>query len=129
LLIHSNIAGEIREQVMSYRSTSEKAAQHSLSSTGLTLRIAGLILAFSASNLVHAQQGPMDSPVPGQSTGDQYKRGETPTGQEYGVIKKGEPHKSDAATKKGDRKGSRDEMKNEAKPGTDSTTDRDKREY
>ena len=113
---------------MGYRSTSEKAP-YSPSSVRLTLSIVGLILAFSASNLVHAQQGPMDSPVPGQSAGDQYKRGETPTGQEYGVIKKGEPHKSDAATKKGDRKGSRDEMKNEPKSGTDSTVDRDKREY
>lgn len=114
---------------MSCRSASVKARPHSLSLVGLTLRIAGLILAFSASNLVHAQQGPMDSTVPGQSAGDQYKRGETPTGQEYGVIKKGEPHKSDAATKKGDRKGNRNEMNNEAKPGTGSTTDGDKREY
>lgn len=85
---------------MSCRSASVKARLHSLSLVGLTLRIAGLILAFSASNLVHAQQGPMDSTVPGQSAGDQYKRGETPTGQEYGVIKKGEPHKSDAQQKK-----------------------------
>lgn len=114
---------------MNYRSTSEKASRHSRPVAGLTLSIAGLMLAFSAPNLVHAQQGPMDSPVPEQSSGDQYKRGETPTGQEYGVIKKGEPHKSDAATKKGDRRGSRDDVKNEAKPGTDSTTDRDKREY
>ena len=114
---------------MNYRSTSEKASRHSRPLVGLTLSIAGLMLAFSAPNLVHAQQGPMDSPVPEQSSGDQYKRGETPTGQEYGVIKKGEPHKSDAATKKGHRRGSRDDMKNEAKPGTDSTTDRDKKEY
>ena len=114
---------------MNYRSTSKKAASHSRPSAGLTLSIAGMMLVFSASTLVHAQQGPMDSPAPGQSAGDQYKRGETPTGQDYGVIKKGEPHKSDAATKKGDRKGSGDEMKNEPKPGTGSTTDRDKREY
>lgn len=114
---------------MNYRSTSEKASPHSRPLVGLTLGIAGLMLAFSAPNLVHAQQGPMDSPMPEQSSGDQYKRGETPTGQEYGVIKKGEPHKSDAATKKGDRRESKDNMKNEAKPGTDSTTDRDKREY
>lgn len=113
---------------MSYRSTSERVAPHSLSSVGLTLSIAGLILAFSASNLVHAQQGPMDSTAPGQSAGDRYERGETPTGQEYGVIKKGEPYKSDAATKKGEHKGSGDQIKNEAKPGTDSTTGRD-REY
>jgi hypothetical protein len=128
-LVHSNIAGEVKEQIMNYPSTSEKAASHSRPSVGLTLSIIGLMLAFSAPNLVHAQHGPMDSAVPGQSAGDQYKRGETPTGQEYGVIKKGEPHKSDAATKKGDRGGSKDEMKNEAKPGTDSTIDRDKREY
>ena len=114
---------------MNYRSTSEKAALHSRPSVALTLSIAGLMLAFSAPNLVHAQHGPMDSAVPGQSAGDQYKRGETPTGQEYGVIKKGEPHKSDAAAKKGNRRGSRDDMKNEAKSGTDSTTDRDKRAY
>jgi hypothetical protein len=129
LSVNSNIAGEIREQVMSYRATSEKAAPHSLSSVGRILSIAGLILALFAPNLVHAQHGPMDSTVPGQSAGDQYKRGETPTGQEYGIIKKGEPHKSEAATKKGDRKGSRDEMKNAPKPGTDSTSDRDKTEY
>ena len=114
---------------MSYRLTSEKAAPYFLPSVGLTLSVVGLMLAFSVPNLVHAQHGSTDSPVPGQSAGDQYKRGETPTGQEYGVIKKGEPHKSDAATKKGDRRGSRDDVKNEAKPGTDSTTDRDKREY
>lgn len=114
---------------MNCRSTSEKASPHSRLLVGLTLSIAGLMLAFSAPNLVHAQQGPMDSPVPGQSSGDQYKRGETPTGQEYGIIKKGEPHKSDAATKRRDRGGSNDDMKNEARPGTDSTTDRDKREY
>jgi hypothetical protein len=128
-LVHSNIAGEIKEQVMNYLSTSEKGAAHSLSSVGVALSIAGLVLAFLASNLVHAQQGPMDSPVPGQSAGDQYKRGETPTGQEYGVIKKGEPHKSDAATKKEDRKGNRDEMKNQPTSGTDSTVDQDKRGY
>ena len=42
----------------------------------------------------------MDSPLPGQSAGDQYKRGETPTGQEYGVIKRVSPIKVTLQQKK-----------------------------
>ncbi|KIO49992.1 hypothetical protein [Nitrosospira sp. NpAV] len=71
-----------------------------------------------------AQTGPMDSPPIGQSGAEQYKPGKTPTGQEYGVIKKGEPHKSEAAKKKSD--GSSE--KQETKPGSESIIDRDKRE-
>lgn len=66
---------------MNYRSTSEKASPHSRPLAGLTLSIAGLMLAFSAPNLVHAQQGPMDSPMPGQSSDDQYKQGKRPQGR------------------------------------------------
>lgn len=82
-----------------------------------------LVLVFFAYGSVHAQGNPMDSPRPGQSPDGQYKQGETPTGQKYGIIKKGEPHKSEAAKKKSDRSNN----KQETKPGKGSIIDRDKR--
>ena len=54
---------------MNYRSNIGKGGGAFSSLVGVTLSIAGLMLAFFASNLVHAQQGPMDSPVPGQLFG------------------------------------------------------------
>ncbi|MEP6605662.1 MAG: hypothetical protein ABJA60_06045 [Nitrosospira sp.] len=82
-----------------------------------------LVLVFFAYGSVHAQGNSMDSPPSGQSSDGQYKRGETPTGQKYGIIKKGEPHKSEAAKNKSDRSNN----KQEAKPGKGSIIDRDKR--
>ncbi len=66
----------------------------------------------------------MDSPATGQSGAGQYKPGKAPTGQEYGIIKKGEPHKGEAAGKKPDSSN----KKQESKPGPGAFTDRDKRE-
>ncbi|MBA4144061.1 MAG: hypothetical protein H0X43_14085 [Nitrosospira sp.] len=93
---------------------------------GLTLSAAGLILALSASNIAYAQGTPMQDSTSGQSSDDQYKRGETPSGHRYGVIKKGEPHKSDAADT--DHSGRNDGMKREAGAGANPIIDRDKRE-
>ena len=92
---------------------------------GLTFSIAGLIMVLSAP-LVYAQGTPMGGATSGQSGGEQYKRGETPTGQQYGVIKEGEPHKSDAG-KKMDRSDDKQRAKRDVKPGG-GLVDRDKRE-
>ena len=81
---------------------------------GLTISIAGLIMVLSAP-LVYAQSTPTGESKSGQSGGEQYKRGETPTGQPYGVIKEGEPHKSDAGKKSDDKQGA----KGGAKPGAE----------
>lgn len=83
----------------------------------------GLILILFIYGSAHAQTGPMDSPPIGQSGAEQYKPGKTPTGQEYGVIKKGEPHKSEAAKKKPDGASEKQETKS-----GESIIDRDKRE-
>ena len=83
----------------------------------------GLILILFIYGSAHAQTGPMDSPPSGQSGAGQYKPGETPTGQEYGVIKKGEPHKGEAAKKKPDSSNE----KQGTKSGTGGLIDRDKR--
>jgi hypothetical protein len=99
------------------------------SAAGLAFSIAGLIMVLSAP-VVYAQSAPMgDSPSgpSGQAPSGQYKRGETPTGQEYGVIKKGEPHKSDTAGKKSDRSDHQHQTNPNAKPGG-GLVDRDKRE-
>jgi hypothetical protein len=82
-----------------------------------------LLLVLFAYGSVHAQGNPMDSPPPGQSPDGQYKQGETPTGQKYGIIKKGEPHKSDAAKNKSNRSNN----KQETKPSKGPIVDRDKR--
>jgi hypothetical protein len=84
----------------------------------------GLTLILFIYGSAHAQTGPMDSPPIGQSGAGQYKPGKTPTGQEYGIIKKGEPPKAEAAKKKPDSSSEKQEMK----PGTESIIDRDKRE-
>ncbi len=87
--------------------------------------VVGLMLVLLACGSLHAQTGPMDSPpLGGQSSPEQYKRGETPTGQKYGIIKEGEPHKSEAA-KKPDRSNEKQEKK---KPGPGSSIERDPRE-
>lgn len=85
--------------------------------------ILGLILVLFACGSVHAQSESTDSPPIGQSAPGQYKRGETPTGQQYGIIKKGEPHKSEAA-----KKSDRSDKKPETKPRPGSFTERDPRE-
>ena len=82
---------------MNTSSISKKMGEQPLG-VGLTISIAGLIMALSAP-LVYAQSTPTGETKSGQSSGEQYKRGETPTGQPYGVIKEGEPHKSDAGKK------------------------------
>lgn len=110
--------------MMKYPSMSRNEAPHFL----LRIRepiVTVLILAliFFAYGSVHAQGNSMDSPPPGQSSDGQYKQGETPTGQKYGIMKKGEPHKSEAAKNKSDRSNN----KQEAKPGKGSIIDRDKR--
>jgi hypothetical protein len=82
---------------------------------GLTISIAGLIMVLSAP-VVYAQSTPTGETKSGQPSGEQYKRGETPTGQPYGVIKEGEPHKSDAG-KKMDTNADKQRAKGDAKPG------------
>lgn len=85
--------------------------------------VLGVILVLFACGSVHAQSGPMDSPPIGKPAPEQYKRGETPTGQKYGIIKEGEPHKSEAP-----KKSDRSNKKQEKKPGTESSIERDPRE-
>lgn len=109
---------------MKYRSTVRNEAPHSLLHIPEPIvTVLVLVLIFFAYGSVHAQGNPMDSPSPGQSSDRQYKQGETPAGQKYGIIKKGEPHKSEAAKNKSDRSNN----KQEAKPGQGSIIDRDKR--
>jgi hypothetical protein len=91
---------------------------------GLTISIAGLIMVLSAP-VVYAQSTPTGETKSGQSSGEQYKRGETPTGQPYGVIKEGEPHKSDAG-KKMDRSDDKQGAKGGAKPEAGSGQDKSK---
>jgi hypothetical protein len=93
---------------------------------GLTFSIAGLLMVLAAP-LVYAQSAPMGDSGASKAPNGEYKRGETPTGQEYGVIKKGEPHKSDAAGKKSDRSDHKHHHKGDAKPDG-GLVDRDKRE-
>ena len=59
-----------------------------------------LMLLLLTLGAAHAQNNPMDSPPLGRSDTGQYKSGQTPTGQPYGVIKEGEPHKNKATKKK-----------------------------
>jgi hypothetical protein len=60
----------------------------------------GLVLFLFTLGMAHAQSNPMDSPPIGQPGKGQYKSGETPTGQHYGVIKEGEPQKNKDMKKK-----------------------------
>jgi hypothetical protein len=99
---------------MNTSSISRKIGEQPLG-VGLTISIAGLIMVLSAP-LVYAQSTPTGESKSGQSGGEQYKRGETPTGQPYGVIKEGEPHKSDAG-KKMDTNADKQRAKGDAKPG------------
>ena len=105
---------------MNTSSISKKMGEQPLG-VGLTISIAGLIVALSAP-LVYAQSTPTGETKSGQSSGEQYKRGETPTGQPYGVIKEGEPHKSDAGKKSDDKQGA----KGGAKPGAGLDQDKSK---
>ena len=108
---------------MSTSSISRKIGEQPLG-VGLTISIAGLIMVLSAP-LVYAQSTPSGETKSGQSSGEQYKRGETPTGQPYGVIKEGEPHKSEAG-KKMDRSDDKQRAKGDAKPGAGPDQDKSK---
>ena len=108
---------------MNTSSISKKMGEQPLG-VGLTISIAGLIMALSAP-LVYAQSTPTGETKSGQSSGEQYKRGETPTGQPYGVIKEGEPHKSDAG-KKMDTSADKQRAKGDAKPGAGPDQDKSK---
>ena len=70
----------------------------------------------------HAQNNPMDSPRIGQADKGQYKSGETPTGQHYGIIKEGEPHKNKDMKKK---PGHSDEKRDAGREGKPNIIDRD----
>lgn len=100
--------------------------------TGPLFCAASLVAALSAPAVLHAQTPAEDRAVAEQLKGNDYKRGETPTGHDYGIIKKGDPKKSDAGKKKPDHPHEKHEMKHGATPdthpGTGSTIDRDKRE-
>ena len=110
---------------MTTSSITKKIASHTVSfAVALAISIAGLIMVLSAP-LVHAQSATMGDSS--QAPSGQYKRGETPTGQEYGVIKKGEPHKSDTGGKKSDQADHKHHTKPNTKPGG-GIVDRDKRE-
>ena len=108
---------------MNTSSISRKIGEQPLG-VGLTTSIAGLIMVLSAP-LVYAQSTPTGESKSGQSGGEQYKRGETPTGQPYGVIKEGEPHKSDAG-KKMERSDDKQGAKGGAKPEAGSGQDKSK---
>lgn len=119
---------------MNHPPISGKAQSNSLPLVvGLTFSVAGLILALSVSSIVHAQSTPMGNNTPTPSPlsppplAGEHDPGETPSGQEYGIIKKGESHKSEAAKKGPDRSGKKQE-KREDKPGAGSIIDRDPRE-
>lgn len=110
---------------MDYPATTKNEASRSLQFiTHNGFSVLGLALILFIYGSAHAQTGPMDSPSPGQSEAGQTKPGKTPTGQEYGVIKKGEPYKAETAKKKTD--GSSE--KPETKPSAESIVNRDKRE-
>jgi hypothetical protein len=112
---------------MTTSSRSRKIAAHTIpSAVALTISTAGLIMVLAAP-VVYAESTPMGDPSSGQAPSGEYKRGETPTGQEYGVIKKGEPHKSDAAGEKSNRGTHKHETKQNAKQGG-GLVDRDKRD-
>ena len=70
----------------------------------------------------HAQNNPMDSPPIGRADKGQYKPGETPTGQHYGIIKEGEPHKNKDMKKK---PGHSDEKRDAGREGKPNIIDRD----
>src|SRR6188474_2422513 len=108
---------------MNTSSISRKIGEQPLG-VGLTTSIAGLIMVLSAP-LVYAQSTPTGETKSGQPNGEQYKRGETPTGQPYGVIKEGEPHKSDAG-KKMERSDDKQGAKGGAKPEAGSGQDKSK---
>lgn len=99
---------------------------------GLAISAGGLIAALSAPAVLHAQTSAEDRAIAEKLKGDDYKRGETPTGHDYGIIKKGDPQKSDALKKKPGHPHEKHDMnhgtKPETHPGTGSTIDRDKRE-
>lgn len=112
---------------MTTSSISRKIAANNIPfSVGMAFSVASLVMALSAP-LVYAQGTPTGDSASGKAAGEQYKRGETPTGQPYGVIKKGEPHKSDAAGKKSDRSDHKHQSTREAQP-SGGLVDRDKRE-
>ncbi|MEO7559662.1 MAG: hypothetical protein ABIT23_05330 [Nitrosospira sp.] len=114
-----------RGPIMSYPAISRNEVLRSLPLvTNPIFSILGLMLILFACGSVQAQSNPVDSPAMGQTGDEQYKPGKTPTGQEYGTIKKGEPHKGEAARKKPDSSN----KKQESKPGPEAFTDRDKRE-
>lgn len=99
---------------------------------GLVLGAVGLVTALSTP-VLHAQISPEgERSVAQQLKGNEYKRGETPTGHDYGIIKKGDPPKNEAARKKLDKPHKKHDMKEGAKPdaqpGTGAMVDRDKRE-
>ncbi len=105
---------------MTYPSISKnQAPRFSLPVIEPFFSVIGLMLVLFACGSVHAQSGPMDSPPTGQSAPEQYKQGETPTGQKYGIIKEGEPHKSGVV------KESDPGKKQEKKPKPESFIERD----
>ena len=75
-----------------------------------------LMLLLLTLGAAHAQTNPMDSPPLGRSDTGQYKSGETPTGQPYGVIKEGEPHKNKAMKKKASPTDEKRDTSREGKP-------------
>jgi hypothetical protein len=109
---------------MKYPSIFKNELPHSLTHT-LELIATGLVLVLVlfAYESVHAQDSRTDNSTTGQSLDGQYKRGETPTGQKYGIIKEGEPRESEQVKKKSERSN----KKQETKSGTGSVIDRDKR--
>lgn len=80
-----------------------------------------LMLLLLTLGVAHAQNNPMDSPPLGRSDTGQYKSGETPTGQSYGVIKEGEPHKNKDTKKKS----APDEKKDTSREGKPNIIERD----
>ena len=82
----------------------------------------GLMLFLSMLGMAHAQTNPMDSPPIGGADKGQYKSGETPTGQHYGVIKEGEPHKNKDMKKK---PGHPHEKRDAGREGKPNIIDRD----
>ncbi|HVW65744.1 MAG TPA: hypothetical protein VHB01_12100 [Nitrosospira sp.] len=81
-----------------------------------------LMLLLFVLDTANAQNNPMDSPPIGGADKGQYKSGKTPSGQRYGIIKEGEPHKNKDMKNK---PGYSDEKRDAGREGKPNIIERD----
>ena len=110
---------------MNYPSISRRSVPRRLPiAVGLTFSIAGLILAISASNVVHAESTQVQHNVmAGKSADAQTRHLETSIGREH-RTREAELHKSGVAKKNPQRSNTRQKLDQEGKAGTGSFPDR-----